>query len=39
MRRGPIPLDAHAAVEPIMAIVLIAAPCDRAGRSDVATAR
>ena len=26
MRRGLVPLDAHAAIEPIMAIVLIAAP-------------
>jgi hypothetical protein len=26
MRRGLIPLDVHAAIEPIMAIVLIAAP-------------
>ena len=26
MRRGPIPLNAHAAIEPVMAIVFIAAP-------------
>ncbi len=26
MRRGPVPLNVHAALEPLMAIVLIAAP-------------
>lgn len=26
MRRGPIPLNAHAAIEPLIAIVIIAAP-------------
>ena len=26
MRRGPIPLNAHAALEPLIAVVIIAAP-------------
>jgi hypothetical protein len=26
MRKGPIPLNAHAALEPLMAVILIAAP-------------
>src|SRR5215213_8012882 len=38
MRRGPIPLNAHAAIEPLIAIVLIASPWIF-GVSDVDDAR